>query len=67
MIASLRLNRVNNFDNLLNAYSIYEKKLVADFNAQTTNHYLNSFLYQDELSTRVIKENMCFKNVSNSS
>ena len=55
----------NNLDKSLDAYSNYEKNLlVGDFNAQTIDHYLNSFLYQHELSSR-IKENTCFKNVSN--
>ena len=40
--------------------------LVGDFNAQTTDHYLSSFLYQYELSS-IVKESTSFQNVSNSS
>ena len=39
----------NNLDKSLDAYSNYEKNLlVGDFNAQTIDHYLNSFLYQHD-------------------
>ena len=57
----------NNLDKSLDTYSNYENiLLVGDFNAQTTNQYLSSFLYRHELSS-VVKENTCFKNVSNPS
>ena len=57
----------DNLDKSLDTYSNYEKKLlVGDFNAQTTDQYLSSFLYQHELSI-IVKESMCFKNVSNPS
>ena len=40
----------NNLDKSLDTYSNYEKTLlVGDFNAQTTDQYLSSFLYQHEL------------------
>ena len=55
---------LNNLDKLLDTYSNYEKTLlVGDFNAQTTDHYLSSFLYRHELSS-IVKESTCFKNVS---
>ena len=57
----------NNLDKSLDTYSNYEKiLLVGDFNAQTTDQYLSSFLYQHELSS-IVKESTCFKNVSNPS
>ena len=55
----------NNLDKSLDTYSNYEKTLlVGDFNAQTTDQYLSSFLYQHELSS-IVKESTCFKNASN--
>ena len=57
----------DNLDKSLDTYSNYEKiLLVGDFNAQTTDQYLSSFLYQHELSS-IVKESTCFKNVSNPS
>ena len=57
----------NNFNRSLGTYRNYEKiLLVGDFNAQTTDQYLSSFLYQDELSS-IVKERRYFKNVSNPS
>ena len=47
----------NNLDKSLDIYSNYEKiVLVGDFNAQTTDHYLSSFLYRHELSSIVKKK-----------
>ena len=37
-----------------------QKLLVGDFNAQRTDHYLSSFLYQHELSS-IAKENTCLE------
>ena len=55
----------NNFNRSLGTYRNYEKiLLVGDFNAQTTDQYLSSFLYQHELSS-IVKERRYFKNVSN--
>ena len=57
----------NNLNRSLDTYINYEKiLLVRDFNAQTTDQYLSSFLYQHELSS-IVKESTCFKNVSNPS
>ena len=57
----------DNVDKSLNTYSNYEKILsVGNFNAQRTDQYLSSFLYQHELSS-IVKESTCFKNVSNPS
>ena len=57
----------NNLDKSLDTYSNYERiLLVGDINAQTANQFLSSFLYQHELSS-IVKEIMCFKNVSNPS
>ena len=55
----------NNLDKSLDTYSNYEKiLLVGDFNTQTIDHYLSSFLYRHELSS-IVKESPCFKNASN--
>ena len=57
----------DNLDKSLDTYSDYEKSLIiGDFNAQATDQYLSSFLYQHELSS-IVKESTCFKNVSNPS
>ena len=51
----------------LDTYSNYENVLLdGDFNAQATDHYLSSFLYQHELSS-MVEKSTCFKNVSNPS
>ena len=54
----------NNLNRSLDTYINYEKiLLVGDFNAQTTDQYLSSFLYQHELSS-IVKESRYIKNAS---
>ena len=54
-------------DEALDTYSNYEKVLlVGDFNTEITEHYMESFLYEHELSN-LVKEKTCFKNMQNPS
>ena len=55
----------NYLDKALDTYSNYEKVLlVGDFNTERTEHYIESFLYEHELSN-LVKEKTCFKNMQN--
>ena len=55
----------NYLDKALDTYSSYEKVLVVgDFNTEKTEHYIESFLYEHELSN-LVKETTCFKNMQN--
>ena len=53
----------NYLDKALDTYSNYEKVLfVGDFNTEITEHYIESFLYEHELSN-LVKEKTCFNNM----
>ena len=55
----------NHLDKALDTYSNYEKVLlIGDFNAEITEHYIETFLYEHELSN-FVKEKTCFKNMQN--
>ena len=54
-------------DKALDTYSNHEKVLlVGDFNTEITEHYIESFLYEHELSN-LVKEKTCFRNMQNPS
>ena len=51
----------------IDTYNNYDKSLlIGDFNAETTEPYLESFLYEHYLQN-LVKENTCFKSVKNPS
>ena len=55
----------NYLDKAIDTYGNYEKVLlVGDFNTETAEHYMKSFLYEHELSN-LVKEKTCFKNMQN--
>ena len=55
----------NYLDKALDSYSNYEKVLlVRDFITEITEHYIESFLYEHELSN-LVKEKTCFQNMQN--
>ena len=57
----------NYVDKALGTYSNYEQVLlVGDFNTKITEHYIESFLYEHELSY-LVKEKTFFKNMQNPS
>ena len=57
----------NYLDKALDSYSNYEKVLlVGDFNTEITEHCIESFLYEHELSN-LVKEKTCFNNIQNPS
>ena len=54
---------MNILDKALDTYRNYKKLLlVGDFNPEVTEHYIESFLYEYELSN-LFKEKNCFKNM----
>ena len=57
----------NYLNKTLDTYSNYKKVLlVGDFKIEITEHYMESFLYEHELSN-LVKEKTCFKNMQNPS
>ena len=57
----------NQLDKAIDTYNNYEKVLlIGDFNAETTEPCLESFLYEHDLQN-LVKENTCFKSVENPS
>ena len=57
----------NQLDKAIDTYNNYEKNLlIGDFNAETTEPCLESFLYEHDLQN-LVKENTCFKSVENPS
>ena len=57
----------NYLDRGLDTYRNYENVLlVGDFNTEITEHYIESFLYEHELS-KLVKEKISFKNMQNPS
>ena len=57
----------NYLDKAIDTYGNCEKVLlVGDFNTETAEHYMKSFLYEHELSN-LVKEKTCFKNMQNPS
>ena len=57
----------NCLDKDLDTYSNYGKALlVGDFHTEIIEHYIESFLYEHELS-HLVKEKTCFKNMQNPS
>ena len=57
----------NQLDKAIDTYNNYEKiLLIGDFNAETTEPCLESFLYEHDLQN-LVKENTCFKSVENPS
>ena len=57
----------NYLNKTLDTYSNYKKVLlVGDFKIEITEHYIDSFLYEHELSN-LVKEKTCFKNMQNPS
>ena len=57
----------NQLDKANDTYNNYEKLLlIGDFNAETTEPCIESFLYEHDLQN-LVKENTCFKSVKNPS
>ena len=57
----------NQLDKAIDTYNNYDKiLLIGDFNIETTEPCLESFLYEHDLQN-LVKENTCFKSVENSS
>ena len=57
----------NFLDKALDTFSNYEKvSVVGNFNTEIMEHYIESFLYEHELSN-LVKEKTCFKNMRNPS
>ena len=57
----------NYLGKVLDTYSDYEKVLlVGHFNTEITEHYIESFFYENEL-INLVKEKTCFKNMQNPS
>ena len=57
----------NQLDKAIDTYNNYDKiLLIGDFNAETTEPCLESFLYEHDLQN-LVKENTCFKSVENPS
>ena len=57
----------NQLDKAIDTYNNYEKiLLIGDFNAETTEPCLESFLYEHDLQN-FVKENTCFKSAENPS
>ena len=55
----------NYLDKALDTYSNYQKVLlIGDFNIEIAEHYIESFLYEYELSN-LVREKTCFKNMQN--
>ena len=55
----------NQLDKAIDTYNNYEKiLLIGDFNAETTEPCLESFLYEHDLQN-LVKESTCFKSVEN--
>ena len=57
----------DNLDKAFDTYSSYEKRLlIADFNTETSEPRIDSFIYEHDLQN-LVKEKTCFKSVENPS
>ena len=56
----------DNLDKAFDTYSSYAKRLlIGDFNTETSEPRINSFIYEHELQN-LVKERTCFKSVQHS-
>ena len=57
----------DNLDKAFDTYSSYEKRLlIGDFNTETSEPRIDSFIYEHDLQN-LVKEKTCFKSVENPS
>ena len=57
----------DNLDKAFDTYSSYDKRfLIGDFNTETSDPYIDSFIYEHDLQN-LVKELTCFKSVENHS